>query len=445
MSENQKNGTRQGSGRIPRRAFLKGAAAVAGATALGGIPGILQAGQAPAYPKGTKLHLLTWNQFLAAADKVFIAQAEEYGKQMGIEIQVERIALNNVLARTTAAITAQTGPDIIILHNNSPHLLAESLVDVSDIAEVLGKEQGGYYDLPRVNNQSSGRWLAVPQYALPNIMTYREDWLKEAGFLKFPDTWVEFREAGKKLKAMGRPIGQAFGHSENDPNSYSYPLMWSFGGMEVERDGKTVALDKKGALEAIKFNTALWKDALDEGGLSWDDSSNNRTFLAGSISITQNGASIYITARDKFPDIYKVTNHGANPRGPAGRFYHFATYGSAVMKYSKSQKLAKEFIRWYMAKEQYEKWFTTMDCYVMGPTKAWYNHPIWARDPKLTLLRDTLSDARHIGYAGPPGRRASEVLAKYIMVDMFAKAIQGTSPEEALAWATGELKKIYAA
>jgi hypothetical protein len=27
---------------------------------------------------------------------------------------------------------------------------------------------------------------------------------------------------------------------------------------------------------------------------------------------------------------------------------------------------------------------------------------------------------------------------------MYAKAIQGTSPEEALKWATVELKKIYA-
>jgi multiple sugar transport system substrate-binding protein len=429
---------------ISRRTVLKGAVAMVGMGTVGGIPGILQAGQAPAYPKGTKLHLLTWNQFLAAADKVFIAQAEEYGKQMGVEIQVERIALNSVLARTTAAIAAQTGPDIIILHNNSPHLLAESLVDVSDVAEALGKEQGGYYDLPRVNNQSGGQWLAVPQYALPNIMAYREDWLKEAGFTKFPDTWDEFREVGKKLKAMGRPIGQAFGHSENDPNSYSYPLMWSFGGMEVEKDGR-VALDKKGTLEAIKYNTALWKDALDEGGLSWDDSSNNRTFLAGSISVTQNGASIYITARDKFPDIYKTMNHGPNPRGPAGRFYHFATYGSAVMKYSKNQKLAKEFVRWYMAKEQYEKWFITMDCYVMGPTKVWYSHPIWGRDPKLTLLRDTLNDARHIGYAGPPGRKASEALAKYIVVDMFAKGIQGATPEDAVKWAADELRKIYSA
>jgi hypothetical protein len=28
-------------------------------------------------------------------------------------------------------------------------------------------------------------------------------------------------------------------------------------------------------------------------------------------------------------------------------------------------------------------------------------------------------------------------------VDMFAKAIQGTKPEDAVAWAAGELKKIY--
>jgi multiple sugar transport system substrate-binding protein len=36
-------------------------------------------------------------------------------------------------------------------------------------------------------------------------------------------------------------------------------------------------------------------------------------------------------------------------------------------------------------------------------------------------------------------------MAKYIIVDMFAKAIQGTPPEESLAWAAGELKKIYGA
>ena len=40
---------------------------------------------------------------------------------------------------------------------------------------------------------------------------------------------------------------------------------------------------------------------------------------------------------------------------------------------------------------------------------------------------------------------ATEALSKYILVDMFAKSIQGMRPEDAVAWATGELKKIYGA
>jgi multiple sugar transport system substrate-binding protein len=438
---NKKQHGKAGNG-IDRRTFLKGAA---GAATLGGMPGIVAAAQAPAYPKGTKLHLLTRLNFFPTADKIFIAQAEEFGKQMGVEVQVERIGQNDIVTRTTAAIVSGSGADIIILHNNFPHLVADGLSDVSDVAEEIGRQQGGYFDLFRANAYVGNQWLGVPHVCLSTAMNYREDWLKEAGYTKFPDTWEELREVGKKLKSMGHPAGQAFGHSENDPNTHCYSLLWSYGGMETDKDGKTVVLDRKGTLEAIKFNTALWKDALDEGGLSWDDSSNNRAFLAGSISITGNGASIYFQARDKFPDIAKAMNHAPFPGGPAGRIYYLAVHSSSVMKYSKNHKLAKEFIRYYMAKEQYDKWFDVMGGYGQGPTKMWYDSPVWTRDPKLTPFRDPIKEARAPGYAGAPSRKASEVLTKYIILDMFVKAIQGASAEDALKWATDELKKIYSA
>jgi multiple sugar transport system substrate-binding protein len=35
------------------------------------------------------------------------------------------------------------------------------------------------------------------------------------------------------------------------------------------------------------------------------------------------------------------------------------------------------------------------------------------------------------------------VLTKYIVVDMYAKAIQGMPAEDAVKWAEGELKTIY--
>jgi multiple sugar transport system substrate-binding protein len=431
--------------RVSRRTFLKMAGVAAGTTALGGIPGIVAAQKAPAYPKGTKLHMLQWINFIPDGDKVFLAQAEEFGKQMGVEVVVERIGMNDVRPKVTASIESKAGPDIALIPNNLAHLYTAGLTDMGDVAEAIGKQQGGYYEFAKANAFAGGRWIAMPQFVYSWAWNYREDWFKEEGITKFPETWDEFREVGKKFKAKGRPIGQCFGHSENDPNNYLYALMWCFGGMEVEKDGKTVVLDKKGTLEAIKFNTACWKDAFDEGGLTWDDASNNRAFLAGSLSITGNSPSVYIAARTKFPDIYKVMNHAPTPRGPAGRFYQLPSLNAAVFKYSKNQKLAKEFIRWYMDKKQYADWFHVMDTFAVPPTKEWYNDPIWMKDPKCTVFRDNILDARVIGYAGPPGKKATEVLAKYIIVDMFVKAIQGASPEEALKWGATEIRKIYGA
>ena len=47
------------------------------------------------------------------------------------------------------------------------------------------------------------------------------------------------------------------------------------------------------------------------------------------------------------------------------------------------------------------------------------------------------------GYAGPANAKAAEVLSKYIITDMYAKAVQGMPAEDAVKWAEGELKKVY--
>jgi multiple sugar transport system substrate-binding protein len=49
-----------------------------------------------------------------------------------------------------------------------------------------------------------------------------------------------------------------------------------------------------------------------------------------------------------------------------------------------------------------------------------------------------------VGYAGPPSRAAAEAVTKYIIVDMYAKAVQGMPAEDAVRWAHEELVRIYA-
>ena len=95
----------------------------------------------------------------------------------------------------------------------------------------------------------------------------------------------------------------------------------------------------------MKFLTAFWKDALDEGGLAWDDSNNNRAFLSGTISATLNGASIYIEALRK-PDQYKTDNgaqlktdiqHAPLPKGPAGQCGVHPFQCMMVMRYRRTR------------------------------------------------------------------------------------------------------------
>jgi hypothetical protein len=52
--------------------------------------------------------------------------------------------------------------------------------------------------------------------------------------------------------------------------------------------------------------------------------------------------------------------------------------------------------------------------------------------PILLPFRDLPAIGRLVGYAGPPSRAAAEVVTKYIIIDMDAKAVQGMAAEEAV-------------
>jgi multiple sugar transport system substrate-binding protein len=437
--------------RITRRKLLKltGAGAVA---ASGGMAGILASGRAPAFAQQQTVHWLRWVDFVPASDTLLKSEiVADCEKQLGIKLNVETINGNDLQARTTASIQSGAGPDVICALNNWPQLYAESVVDVSDIADALGKAQDGFYDEFTQVARTGTRWLGVPWTIVPGLISWRPSWFQEVGVSSFPTTWEAYHEAGKKLKAKGHPIGQTLGHTFGDAPSFWYPYLWSWGGKEVEADGKTVALNSKETVESIKFATQFWKDACDEGALAWDDTNNNRAFLSGTISATLNGASIYIEALRK-PDSYQTEKgapmktdiqHAFLPSGRAGQFSYHAPQTNMLMKYSKNQDAARKFLAWIATEPVHGKWFVSQKGYSVGPTKGWKKHPVWKEDPVMLPFRDCADNAKFPGYPGPAGRQAAEVISKYIIVDMYAKAVQGMPAEEAAKWAHGECVKAY--
>ena len=409
---------------------------------------------APAQLKGVTINFLTWANFVPASDDVLKQLTDEWGKQSGATVKIEIINQNDLQAKSTAAVQAGSGPDLIMMRHNWPYLYESGLVDVSDVAEELGNQYGGYYPDQLANNKVNGKWRAVPFNGLPNAYVYRTDVLKEVtGSDKFPDTYDDLLKVGEQVKkAKGMAIGEAHGHAINDANSCSYVDMWAFGGMEVKQDGKTVAINSPETIASIDWIVKSWKPAFDETGLGWDDSSNNRAYMANEIWATNNGASIYLAARDDTSDQKEAMHqmaansaHAANPKGPGGRYHYHVTNCLAILSYSKNIPAVKEYIKYLMSKDVYHKWLLSTKGFHTGPTKFWEKDSVWDIDPKMAIFRDIGQYGRVPGYAASPSKQASEAMSKFIVVDMYAKALTGMSSKDAAAWAEGEFKKSYAA
>ena len=441
---------------VTRRHVLQRLGGGTVAAGSGGLAAIFASGRAPAFAQGTTVHWLKFVDFVPVSDQLIKGKLkDECKKALGVELIAEMIDGNGIQARTTSAIQSGSGPDIIMEINNWAQLYAESVIEVTDIAEEVGEAQGGYYETARTVATDGDKWIAMPHTIIPNLLVNRTSWFADVGITpeNFPLTWDEYRAVGKTLKVKDRPYGQTLAHTFGDAPNFWYPYLWSWGGKEVEADGKTVVLNSKETIESVKYAVGFWKEAYDSGALAWDDAGNNRAFLASTISSTQNGASIYLLARTK-PESYVTetgkpikddTFHAPLPRGPAGQFSFHGPFSNVIPRYSPNQKAAKDFLRWFRSEEVYEEWFTSQQGFSVGPTKMWQNDKLWQIDPVMAPYRVAAVSGRFAGYAGPARRAAAETISKYIIVDMYAKAVQGMAAEDSVKWAHDELLKIYGA
>lgn len=400
---------------------------------------------------GGELLFLTWTNFVPEMDAKLDELAKQWGDQNKVKVTVEHIGINDIPTRRAAAVTAKAGPDIIFDTQNWPQLFADSLVDVTDIAEKLDKELGGVHEAFKPFDFVDGKWRAIPNAWGGSAWVYRTDFFKEAG-ATVPQTWDDFLKMAAALKKYGKPVGQTLGHSFGDPPTFWYPFLWAHGGKEVEQDGKTVALDSPGTLMAVEKAVELFKTGLAEGVLAWDDNSNNRAYLAEEIGATLNGPSIYFRAtqdsskNELMKKIADNSDHFAHPTGPAGRFALISAYSLGIMNYSKNVQAAKELVYWLMQPAQYSAFLAAGRGYLQGPFKQYDNDPVYQQFPKLKPYQDIVKAGiiKWVGWPGPLSASSFRVYNQYIIVDLFAKACAGEyKPKDAINWAVGQLKGIY--
>ena len=417
-----------------RRDVLKIALAGAGAAAL----------PWPARADGKTITMLHESSFIKVFDEFFQKTlAPNYEKETGVKVVYEITSVGSLPARDSTVIETGSGADLSMLILLFPFLYQDKLLDVSDIAEEMGKNQGGWYDVGKEAGSVNGKWKAIPFSNIGQLMNWRTDWFKEIGVTKFPDTWEELYEVGKKLKAKDHPFGFELGHGFGDNHGWLYPLLWSYGGHEVEADGKTVVIDSDETAKAVDFARKFFKDCCLEDCLSWTDVSNNKAWYAEQISCTNNAQSILWLAKRDFPDIAKVTDQAQNPQGPKGRFHLMNSISHGVFNFSPQKEAAHDFLKWLMDEKQLGAWYASADTYYQPVLHGYDKAPMWDVEPRNIPYRDAMSTAHLPGWPAPPDRRLAESVAKYVVVDMFAQACSGTSTKDVIKAADAQLREIY--
>jgi multiple sugar transport system substrate-binding protein len=422
-----------------RRQFLTTAATAAGVVAA---PSVWIR---PAWAQAKEVRVLAWTHFVPAYDKWFDAFAEQWSTKHNMRVIIDHVPHLQIPAKIAAEIATQSGHDIVQLVGSGTEKWAAALLDVQDLADKLGKKYGGFTPLAEnYCKTADGKFHSIPDFFIDFPGLYRKDLWTEVGMPNGPDSWEDLRVGGAKLKAKGFPIGIGLAHHDDSRASWR-AIMWSFGASEVAKDGKTLTYNSKEIREALKFNRALYKEAMTPEVLAWDDASNNRLLASGRGSWIHNPISAYRTIEGQNKELADKIFVSLSPKGPAARrsFANCRAYG--VTKFSKNPDGAKAFLEALV--DNYREGAKASTGYNMPFLKSFAKppFPIISEDPKLKPLEQDAEYHFTTGYPGPLTPAADEVYQQFVMVDALAQfCVDKMDLEQAVKWGEEKIKSIYA-
>jgi multiple sugar transport system substrate-binding protein len=434
--------------KLDRRRTLRGGAALAAAGLAGG-GALLDWASAwaralPFQPEaGARLRLLRWNPFVAAEAKQLDHNVTAFSAATGVEVRLEEAFIDDIQPKASVAANIGAGPDLVWGLNSTPHLFPDQLIDVSAVADYLGGQYGGWYEIARDYGTRAGRWIALPLCVGGSAINYRQSWLEDAGFERFPTTTDDLLKLSQELKKLGHPGGLALGHASADANAWVHWLIWAFGGRLVDADNQVV-INSKETIAALEYARELYPTFV-PGTAAWTDSDNNKAFLAGEIGYTNNAISIYAAARHEgLSEVADDMSHATYPLGPVGVPTEMQpTYPLFAFDYTAWPNACRALMAFLMEAPQYDLWLQEAAGSFTQTLHAYDTSPVW-QDPKRAVFAQAAARARSIAYAGTLGYAAASVLADFVLVDMVAHAATGQlTPEEAAAEAERRANRYY--
>ena len=223
-----------------------------------------------------------------------------------INVEYEVIRLEDVNAQLILAMRSGNAPDIVQIHSRDVEQLAINKVvkdfthKISEFKERFPETYGQLAPLTWEGaSDSKGNIYGAALFAQSIYLTYRTDWLKEAGITPPLETTDRVLEAARKIAAMGDDrlgfslIGCC--HS----TVWELPLFLSMGGQIV--DGVPQVDSETGIAWISFYQTLLNEGSAHPDTPSWDSGQMRAAFIGERAGMMNEGEHIYVEVHKQMP------------------------------------------------------------------------------------------------------------------------------------------------
>ena len=230
--------------------------------------------------------------------KAFMAE----NPNIGVDFEVVR--LEDVAAQLILAMRSGTAPDIVQIHAATVPQLANGgvLHDATELVERMKKDSPETYEqLAPITWSAATHDGNIYGASLHNqgiYLTYRTDWLDEAGVELPLETVDDVLEAARALAAADDRYGFSLIGCCHSP-VWEMPLFRSMGGQYV--DG-VPQIDTEPGHAWINFYQTLIRDGIaNPDTLSWDSGEMRSAFIGGRAGMMNEGEHIYVPLHEQIP------------------------------------------------------------------------------------------------------------------------------------------------
>ncbi|MGH8946438.1 MAG: ABC transporter substrate-binding protein [Acidimicrobiia bacterium] len=400
------------------------------------------------------LNILLWSHFVPAHDTWFDPFVQAWGEQVGVEVNVDHIAVGDVPAAIAAEIqSGQPEHDLMqyiaVLSQHEP-----SVVDLTDLVAEAESRYGEMLDLTRRSslNPNTNKYYAYAPSWVPDPGDYRRSLWEAVGFPDGPSSYDDLLEGGSEIfSSEGVQLGIGMSQ-EIDSNMALRGLLWSFGA-GIQDENEQVVLNSDATVAAVEYMNELFANAMTPEVFAWNAASNNQGINSGELSYILNSISAYRTAQDEGLEVADDIWFTPALAGPETALVASHVMYNWIIPDAPDVNVAaaQEFLLHYTENLAPVAWHSKLYDFPAFPERvpdldSWVQDDPFGSVPpdKLAVLSTALDWATNIGHPGPANPAIGQIFGESIIPVMFAEAAQGTkSPADAVADAEAQINAIF--